>query len=132
VKAYRLLEAEQPPMLVEGLTEDKADVNARVAWSGVGIDLATNHPSPQMLREAIRTVLDKKDYRSRASMMAKEFAAIDTRSEILRIIGRGARYGVAKISNLTFVLDEMKRLCRPACASKVRKCWVCRLVRSCE
>jgi hypothetical protein len=31
-------------------------------------------------------VLDKKDYRSRASMMAKEFAAIDTRFEILRII----------------------------------------------
>jgi UDP:flavonoid glycosyltransferase YjiC (YdhE family) len=67
------------------LTDDKADVNVRVAWSGVGID-ATNHPSPQMLREAIRTVLDKKDYRSRASMMAKEFAAIDTRFEILRII----------------------------------------------
>jgi UDP:flavonoid glycosyltransferase YjiC (YdhE family) len=74
------------PLVTAGLTEDKADVNVRVAWSGVGIDLATNHPSPQMLREAIRTVLDKKDYRSRASMMAKEFAAIDTRFEILRII----------------------------------------------
>jgi UDP:flavonoid glycosyltransferase YjiC (YdhE family) len=74
------------PLVTAGLAEDKADVNARVAWSGVGIDLATNHPSPQMLREAIRTVLDKEDYRSRASMMAKEFAAIDKRSEILRLI----------------------------------------------
>jgi UDP:flavonoid glycosyltransferase YjiC (YdhE family) len=52
------------PLVTTGLTEDKADVNARVARSGVGIDLATNHPSPQMLREAIRTVLAKKDYRS--------------------------------------------------------------------
>src|SRR6185436_19419439 len=29
------------PLVTAGLTEDKADVNARVAWSGVGIDLAT-------------------------------------------------------------------------------------------
>ena len=76
------------PLVTAGLTEDKADVNARVAWSGVGIDLATNEPTPQALREAIRTVLDKPNYRSRASLMADEFAGIDTRSEILRIVSQ--------------------------------------------
>jgi MGT family glycosyltransferase len=76
------------PLVTAGLTEDKADVNARVAWSGVGIDLATNEPTPQALREAIRTVLDKPNYRSRASSMADEFDGIDTRSEILRIISQ--------------------------------------------
>jgi UDP:flavonoid glycosyltransferase YjiC (YdhE family) len=74
------------PLVTAGLTEDKAAVNARVAWSGVGINLATNQPSPETLREAIRTVLDKPNYRARASLMAAEFAGIDTRSEILRII----------------------------------------------
>jgi len=74
------------PLVTAGLTEDKADVNARVAWSGVGIDLATNEPTPQALRDAIRTVLDKPNYRSRASLMAEEFDGIDTRSEILRIV----------------------------------------------
>ena len=74
------------PLVTAGLTEDKADVNARVAWSGVGIDLATNEPTPQALREAVRTVLDKPNYRSRASLMADAFAEIDTRSEILRIV----------------------------------------------
>src|SRR5215813_7154082 len=74
------------PLVTAGLTEDKADVNARVAWSGVGIDLATNEPTPQALRAAIRTVLDEPGYRSRASLMAQEFAGIDTRSEILRIV----------------------------------------------
>jgi MGT family glycosyltransferase len=74
------------PLVTAGLTEDKAAVNARVAWSGVGIDLATNQPSPEPLREAIRTVLDNPKYRARASLMAEEFAGIDTRSEILRII----------------------------------------------
>jgi UDP:flavonoid glycosyltransferase YjiC (YdhE family) len=68
------------------MTEDKADVNARVAWSGVGINLATNNPTSSALREAIRTVLDKSDYRSRASAMADAFSRIDTRSEILRIV----------------------------------------------
>src|SRR6202030_4237423 len=76
------------PLVAAGLTEDKAEVNARVAWSGVGIDLATNEPTPQALREAIRTVLDKPNYRSRASLMADEFDRIDTRSEILRIVSQ--------------------------------------------
>jgi MGT family glycosyltransferase len=74
------------PLVTAGLTQDKADVNARVAWSGVGINLATNNPTPQALHEAIRSVLDKPGYRSRASAMADEFKAIGTRSEILRIV----------------------------------------------
>jgi UDP:flavonoid glycosyltransferase YjiC (YdhE family) len=76
------------PLVTAGLTEDKADVNARVAWSGVGIDLATNEPSPQALREAVRSVLDKPNYRWRAWLMAEEFDEIDTRSEILRIVSQ--------------------------------------------
>jgi MGT family glycosyltransferase len=79
------------PMVTAGITEDKADVNARVAWSGVGIDLATNEPTPQALRDAVRTVLDTPDYRLRASMMADEFDAMDTRSQILRIVSQTAR-----------------------------------------
>jgi UDP:flavonoid glycosyltransferase YjiC (YdhE family) len=76
------------PLVTAGLTEDKADVNARVAWSGVGIDLATNEPSPQALREAVRSVLDKPNYRWCAWLMAEEFDEIDTRSEILRIVSQ--------------------------------------------
>jgi UDP:flavonoid glycosyltransferase YjiC (YdhE family) len=75
------------PLVAAGLTEDKADVNARVGWSGVGINLASNTPTPQVLREAVRTVLDTGSYRARVSLMAKEFARIDTRAEILRIVG---------------------------------------------
>jgi MGT family glycosyltransferase len=76
------------PLVTAGLTEDKADVNARVAWSGVGINLETNNPTPQAIREAVRSVLDRSDYRSRASAMADDFRAIDTRSEILRIVNQ--------------------------------------------
>jgi hypothetical protein len=76
------------PLVTAGMTEDKADVNARVAWSGVGINLATNEPTREALREAIRTVLDRPAYRMRVSQIAAEFAGIDTRSRILSIISR--------------------------------------------
>jgi UDP:flavonoid glycosyltransferase YjiC (YdhE family) len=76
------------PLVVAGLTEDKADVSARIAWSGVGVNLATNTPSSDALRRAVRAVLDQPEYRQRARQMAEEFAKIDTKSEILRIVGQ--------------------------------------------
>lgn len=57
-----------------------------MAWSGVGVNLATNEPTQEALLAAVRTVLDRPAYRMRASQMADEFARIDTRSEILSII----------------------------------------------
>jgi UDP:flavonoid glycosyltransferase YjiC (YdhE family) len=74
------------PLVAAGLTEDKADVSVRVARSGVGINLATNTPTPAALRNAVRTVLDTENHRFHAARMADEFAAIDTRAEILRIV----------------------------------------------
>ncbi len=83
------------PLVTAGLTQDKADVNARVAWSGVGIDLATNQPTPEALRQAVRSVLDTQHYNSRAADMADEFDGIDTRSEILRIVGEVSNLSAA-------------------------------------
>jgi UDP:flavonoid glycosyltransferase YjiC (YdhE family) len=53
------------PLVRTGLTEDKADVNMRVGWSEVGIDLKTNAPTPQALRAAVRAVLDTDRFRRR-------------------------------------------------------------------
>jgi hypothetical protein len=50
------------------------------------MDLATNEPTPQALREAVRTVLENPTHRGRASSIADEFGGIDTRSEILWIV----------------------------------------------
>jgi MGT family glycosyltransferase len=76
------------PLVTAGTSADKADVNARVAWSGVGINLSTNEPAQAALREAVRTVVDTARYRARAAAMADEFRKIDTRSEILRFINQ--------------------------------------------
>jgi MGT family glycosyltransferase len=76
------------PIVTAGLTEDKADVNARIAWSGVGIDLATNEPTRAGLRDAVRTLLDQSRYRLCALQMADEFAGIDTPSAILEVLNQ--------------------------------------------
>ncbi|MEI9982196.1 MAG: hypothetical protein WDN69_02670 [Aliidongia sp.] len=41
------------PLVTAGLTEDKADSECARRLSGVGIDLATNQPTPEALRDAV-------------------------------------------------------------------------------
>jgi UDP:flavonoid glycosyltransferase YjiC (YdhE family) len=74
------------PIVGAGLSEDKPDVNARVAWSGAGIDLQTTMPAPEALRAAVRHVLDEPQYRMRAKVLAAEFATLDATSEILAVL----------------------------------------------
>ena len=100
------------PLVTAGMTEDKADVNARVAWSGVGVDLATNEPTPDALRAAVRTVLDRPAYRMRASQMADEFARIDTRSAILSIISQVVADQKATLRAGTMATNQPRRAAR--------------------
>jgi MGT family glycosyltransferase len=100
------------PLVTAGMTEDKADVNARVAWSGVGLNLATNDPTPEALRAAVRTVLDRPAYRMRASQMADEFARIDTRSEVLSIISEVIAHHKAGVRAATIETSQPWRTAR--------------------
>src|SRR5882672_7584840 len=74
------------PIVTAGTAADRGDVSARVAWSGVGVNLATNAPTASALRPAVRSVLDDPKFRAQAALYAEEARGIDTRSEILRIL----------------------------------------------
>lgn len=50
------------PLVVAGTTEDKKEVNVRVAHSGAGIDLRTSTPTAQAVADAVRTVLREPKY----------------------------------------------------------------------
>lgn len=63
------------PLVVAGATEDKAEVGARVAWSGVGVRLRGNRPTPAQVRDAVRTVRTDPRYRSAAQGLAEQIAA---------------------------------------------------------
>jgi len=50
-------------------------VAARVAWSGVGVNLHTGRPKPEAIRRAVRRVLDNPRYRAAADIAARQVAA---------------------------------------------------------
>ncbi|MPZ85840.1 MAG: glycosyltransferase [Actinophytocola sp.] len=62
------------PLVVAGKTEDKTEVNARVGWSGVGINLNTNRPDPVTLARAVREVLADPSYRTASARIGAEIA----------------------------------------------------------
>ncbi|MGH1570141.1 glycosyltransferase [Methylobacterium sp. P31] len=84
------------PIVSAGLTEDKAEVNARIGWSGVGLNLGTNAPSAEALREAVSRVLDEPGFRQRAEAMRAAFAARDAMASILTAVDDLARSGSAR------------------------------------
>lgn len=63
------------PLVVAGKTEDKAEVTARVGWSGAGVNLATNAPKPEQVRRAVRRVLADGSYRAASARIGAEIKA---------------------------------------------------------
>jgi UDP:flavonoid glycosyltransferase YjiC (YdhE family) len=74
------------PIIGAGITEDKAEVNARIAWTGAGIDLKANSPTPGAIREAVHAMLTDPRYRERAGALADENRALPTLSLIKSIL----------------------------------------------
>jgi len=78
--------AHDVPLVVAGRTEDKAEVAARVAWSGTGIDLRTDRPTPARLREAVREVLSNPHYDDRAAEIGAEMRQASGLAGLDRVI----------------------------------------------
>jgi UDP:flavonoid glycosyltransferase YjiC (YdhE family) len=62
------------PIVATGSTEDKAEVAARVAWSGAGLRLrpdSSGRIAPSELRDAVRTLLGEPAYRTAAARLGE-------------------------------------------------------------
>ncbi|MFQ4149913.1 nucleotide disphospho-sugar-binding domain-containing protein [Arthrobacter sp. LAPM80] len=62
------------PVVVAGDTEDKPETAARVAWTGVGIDLHTGVPSEAAIRTATLRVLSDDRYRLASQRIGAEIS----------------------------------------------------------
>ena len=62
------------PLVVAGTTEDKTEVNARVAWSGTGVSLRTDTPTADQIAAAVDRVLTDPSYRSHATTLSASYA----------------------------------------------------------
>ncbi|GAA2031993.1 nucleotide disphospho-sugar-binding domain-containing protein [Pseudokineococcus marinus] len=65
------------PLVVAGRTEEKPEVAARVAWSGAGVDLRVQRPTPERVRRGVDAVLHEPRYRAAAGRLAAEYAGLD-------------------------------------------------------
>ncbi|MDQ1512414.1 MAG: hypothetical protein QOC59_256 [Microbacteriaceae bacterium] len=64
------------PLVVAGVTEDKPEVAARVAWSGAGVNLRRGRPSAKRVRAGVHRVLRDERYRSGAARLRGQIAAV--------------------------------------------------------
>jgi MGT family glycosyltransferase len=74
------------PAVAAGTTEDKLEVNARVGYAGVGLNLRTNRPEPAVIRTAVRRVLTDPTYARRAGELAAEIAAAGREQEAATLL----------------------------------------------
>jgi len=63
------------PIVATGGKEDKPEVGARVAWSGVGRRIRSERPTPRALRRDILAVLNQPHYRHASRRVATDMAA---------------------------------------------------------
>jgi MGT family glycosyltransferase len=87
------------PLVVAGDSEEKPEIAARVAWAGAGINLGTGRPSASQIREAVRAVLTKPQYRQRAQALRAAFACHNARDEIAELVEGLAAGGTAASSH---------------------------------
>lgn len=76
------------PIVVGGTTEDKPEISNRVAYSGVGINLKTNTPTAEQVRQAVTQVLQEPGYRRKARQLQAELAAHDAPAEAAVLLER--------------------------------------------
>ena len=65
-------------LLVTGRLEGKNDINARIDYCGLGIDLRTERPKPAQMDAAVARVLAAPQYAERVGRLRAELHAIDT------------------------------------------------------
>jgi UDP:flavonoid glycosyltransferase YjiC (YdhE family) len=65
------------PVLVSGINEGKSDVNARVEYAGVGINLRSDAPKPAAIAKAVEDILADPGWKERARIMREQFDQAD-------------------------------------------------------
>jgi MGT family glycosyltransferase len=70
------------PVVAAGKREGKNDINARIGWNRLGVDLRSERPGPARIRAAVRRVLDHPVY---AGNVAKLRAELDSFDPLARI-----------------------------------------------
>lgn len=81
------------PLVQAGSTEEKAEIGARVAWSGAGVRIRATSPGRHRVRRAVRTALHDPRYRAAAGRIGAELRRHDAAEEGADLLERLAETG---------------------------------------
>lgn len=62
------------PLVVAGVHEGKNEINARVGYFKLGVNLKTEKPTPDQVRKAVKEVISNNFYKENIEVLAREFA----------------------------------------------------------
>jgi len=82
----------QLPMVVAGVHEGKNEINARVGYFQLGINLRTEKPSVLQLRKAVEEVLSNEVYSRNVKRLSDEFRQFDPNAILVRHASRLLRF----------------------------------------
>ncbi|MGN7886392.1 glycosyltransferase [Dyadobacter sp. 22481] len=63
----------QLPLVAAGIHEGKNEINARIGYFKLGIDLKTEFPTPEQIRAGVEKVLSDGTYKSNVKKLSREF-----------------------------------------------------------
>ncbi|KAL2045112.1 hypothetical protein ABVK25_012217 [Lepraria finkii] len=69
-------------LICAGDTEVKADVSRLVAYCGAGINLKTNQPSKDQIKDAVKLIRQNSKYTKQARKKQRDFASHDSAVEV--------------------------------------------------
>jgi UDP:flavonoid glycosyltransferase YjiC (YdhE family) len=82
------------PLVQAGTTEEKSEIAARIAWTGVGVKLGTTRPSAEQVGAGVRTILaEPSPYRAAAERVGAEMRTHDAAQESADLLERLAATG---------------------------------------
>jgi MGT family glycosyltransferase len=78
----------QLPMVVAGVHEGKNEINARVGYFGLGINLKTEKPSVLQLRKSVEEILSNDAYSRNVKILSEEFDSFNPNDICVRQVSR--------------------------------------------
>jgi UDP:flavonoid glycosyltransferase YjiC (YdhE family) len=94
-------------MVVSGVGQDKATTNAIVEWSGVGINLGVQRPTPEAIRSAVKKVLSHDEYKEKAMKLSKHYEEYDVGKVVDGLVRNVVKRWVKKKATDRVERDEL-------------------------
>lgn len=92
------------PLVVAGVHEGKNDINARVGYFKLGINLKKERPASQQILHAVKEVLNNPEYKQNAEKLAGEFRQYDpnklSTEHIVRLLSSKTRMAIKETADI--------------------------------